>query len=152
MSNLLARTFQIELRRVSAEEDVSMADVMASLEALTGYSARQLYNFRNGKWPLPPEIVPVLCRRFKSNEMGVALAVERPNEDEVSGFDIEQEAVDLLRLECQHHCDLIEALNGQGDPKEMDRFASTIEEICRRERRLLAALEAVRVGRRAKRA
>jgi hypothetical protein len=69
----LAQRLDQEFTRVAKEEDRSMGELVDEIATLTGRSPRQLYNFRNGKWPIPSDLIPILCRRFGSRALIDAL-------------------------------------------------------------------------------
>ena len=62
----LPHTLDDEFKRVAAAEGLAMEELVLAVSQITGYSSRQLYNFRSGKWPMPAELIPVLCKRFGS--------------------------------------------------------------------------------------
>lgn len=89
----LALTLDAEFKRVAREEQKSMDDLVTEVAALTGKCARQLYNFRSGKWDLPSSLIPLLCRRFRSRALLDALI------DECRGTEVEvPDLFDLTRL------------------------------------------------------
>src|SRR4051794_752852 len=72
----LARTLDDEFKRTAKQEDLTMETLVEEVAGITGYTARQLYNFRSGKWPLPAAIIPILCQRFGSRILMHALAAQ----------------------------------------------------------------------------
>lgn len=65
-----------EFKKVAKAEQKSMEELVREVAALVGYSARQVYNFRSGKWLLPAQLIPVLCKRFRSRALLDALIDE----------------------------------------------------------------------------
>jgi hypothetical protein len=64
---------------MALHEEKTMEDLCAEIAALVGLKGkeyRQLYNWRTGKWPLPSNVIPALCRRFKSRALLHALEAE----------------------------------------------------------------------------
>ena len=87
----LALTLDDEFKRVAKAEQISMDELVAECARLVDCSTRQLYNYRSGKWLLPGEMIPALCKRFKSLSLLHALAegcqettVEIPEQFELS--------------------------------------------------------------------
>ncbi len=72
----LPHVFDSEFKRVALEEGKTMEDLIDEVAALVGYSVRQVYNFRSGKWLLPAQIIPTLCKRFRSRALLDALIDE----------------------------------------------------------------------------
>jgi hypothetical protein len=75
----IGRAFTAELKRIAELEDKTMEQLcteIATLVGLKGKEHRQLYNWRAGKWPLPSNLIPTLCRRFKSRALLYALEAE----------------------------------------------------------------------------
>jgi hypothetical protein len=69
----LPPTLDAEFRRVAREEQKSREALVAEVAALTHKSERQIYNYRSGKWSLPADLIPALCRRFRSRALLAAL-------------------------------------------------------------------------------
>lgn len=92
----LALTLDGEFKRVAKAEQVSMDDLVTECARLIECSTRQLYNYRSGKWLLPGEMIPRLCKRFGS------LALLHALEDECRETSIEiPEQFELSRLVSQ---------------------------------------------------
>lgn len=62
----LALALDDEFKRVAKVENLSMEDLVAEVARLVECSTRQIYNYRSGKWLLPGEMIPRLCKRFGS--------------------------------------------------------------------------------------
>lgn len=92
----IGRAFTAELKRIASIEDKTMESLceeIGNLVGLKGKEQRQLYNWRSGKWPLPSNVIPMLCRRFRSRALLHAL------EAECADVVVEvPEAVDMTRL------------------------------------------------------
>lgn len=87
----LALVLDDEFQRVAKAENLSMEDLVAEVALLVGCSTRQLYNYRSGKWALPGEMIPALCKRFGSLALLHSLAggcaettIEIPEQFELS--------------------------------------------------------------------
>lgn len=76
----LARALDDEFKRVARAEDVSMDALVSEIASLAGCTARQLYNYRSGKWPIPSSLIPTLCQRFKSRLLLDVLSIAIPRE------------------------------------------------------------------------
>jgi hypothetical protein len=82
-----------ELKRMAKAEGISMEEAMEATASATGYSVRQIYNWRGGLQPIPAQAIPVLCQRFGSRAMLDALI------DECAGVRVEvPELYELDRL------------------------------------------------------
>jgi hypothetical protein len=68
-SKSLARALDEEFKRISQEEDIPMGELVEQVALLAETSARSLYNYRSGKWPLPSHLIPIICRRFRSRAL-----------------------------------------------------------------------------------
>src|SRR5205085_4673313 len=62
----LARTLDVECLRVARVEQLPMERLMNDLAQVTGRKARELYNWRSCKWPIPSDVLPILCKRLGS--------------------------------------------------------------------------------------
>lgn len=72
----IPQVLDAEFKRVAREDDVSMETLVDDVSRASGFSPRQLYNFRSGKWPLPASLIPIACRRFKSRALLYSLIAE----------------------------------------------------------------------------
>lgn len=141
----LALALDNELRRVAAEEDVTLDEMVNEIAALIGKTARMLYNYRSGKWDLPSSLIPVLCARFKSHTLLNALAGELKETiiEVPQGIEFSQLAIQILRQICDHHHALIEAYKTEAtDLNTLSRLEEQTEQIIQRERHLFTLLEA----------
>lgn len=78
-ASAIGRAFTAELKRIAEIEETTMdalCEEVAQLVGLRGKEYRQLYNWRSAKWPLPSNVIPTLCRRFKSLALLHALETE----------------------------------------------------------------------------
>ena len=62
-----------ELKRTAKAEGVTMDEAMDAVADATGYSVRQVYNWRGGTQPIPSQAIPALCQRFGSKALLNAL-------------------------------------------------------------------------------
>lgn len=76
----LARAIDDEFKRVARAEDIPMEQLVSEVATLAGCTARQIYNYRSGKWPLPSSLIPTLCQRFKSRLLLDVLSIAIPHE------------------------------------------------------------------------
>ena len=76
-----------EFKRIAVQEDLTMEELVEEVSRLvktfrgkphddTRKCTRQVYNWRSGKWPVPSNLIPLLCRRFGSTALINALAAE----------------------------------------------------------------------------
>lgn len=73
----IGRALTAELKRLAEAESKPMDDLCDEVAALVGLKkSRQLYNWRSGKWPIPSNVIPALCQRFKSRALLHALESE----------------------------------------------------------------------------
>jgi hypothetical protein len=90
------QTLEAEFKRLAKKEQKPMEELVEEIARLVKKSVRQVYNWRSGKWDVPSQLVPVLCRRFGS------LALIHALEDECRDIEAEMpEAFDLARLTSQ---------------------------------------------------
>ena len=141
----LAAMLEDEFKRVVATESISMAELVKDVAQSIHYTERHIYNWRCGKWKIPAQVLPALCRRFKSRGLIVVLESEMAGTPvlEMSGeSDFCEMAISLLRQES----DLVRMLVVQHLRPEPDRITLTecgesSERIIRRHRLLRAILE-----------
>jgi hypothetical protein len=147
----VAAVLREEFERVARDEDLPMAELVEQIADATGYSTRQIYNFRSGKWPLPPAVIPALCRRFKSQALLEALGseVERLG-GSIADLGREQTfytvlpaemAVDVLREVCSHHNLLLDLVKKGIDRAGLAQLDESTERIVRLERNLFRRVE-----------
>lgn len=137
----LSQVLADEFRRVAREEKIEMQDLVDQVATLTGYSARQLYNYRSGKWPIPADLIPTLCKRFKSAALlramsdAVEAAVELPADRDLFDMSMEvlKEASDLLFA-------VASSSRAGFDQQVLNELDEATERLVRRERMLLALL------------
>lgn len=146
MSQSLVRALDAEFRRVAKEEDITMERLIEEVSDLTGYSPRQLYNFRSGKWPVPSDIFPNLCRRFKSRHLFDLLRKEM-DEAGIEALapetcDIKTLAIEYLKEVTDHHYRIISAVKEGLDKQTLNELDEATERIVRQERILFFTIEA----------
>lgn len=121
----LALTLDDEFKRVAKEEQIEMADLVVECARLIGCSPRQLYNYRSGKWPLPGDAIPALCKRFGSLTLLHALAegcrktpIEVPEQ-----FELSQLTARTVRDDLRHYERFLSAFeDGDVDKGELDEL------------------------------
>lgn len=103
-----------ELVRTARDEGVTMDDAMEAAADATGYSVRQIYNWRGGSQPIPAQAIPALCRRFNSRALLDALV------DECAGVVVE--VPDLYEL------DRLAAQTIRADMVTVEKFLGAFED------------------------
>jgi transcriptional regulator with XRE-family HTH domain len=88
----VAPTLDAEFKRVAKQEGISMESLVNEVALLAECSARQLYNYRSGKWSLPSDLYPALCKRFGSRALLHALEAdcEETPEEVPESFELTQ--------------------------------------------------------------
>lgn len=81
--------FEAEIKRIAAERDEALSEVIAKLARMSGVSERQIYHYRQGKTEIAPEQIKIFCQQFNSFALGCAW---------FSTFGIEQEICDEFDL------------------------------------------------------
>lgn len=90
------QTLEAEFKRLAKKEQKPMEELVEEIARLVRKSVRQVYNWRSGKWDVPSQLLPVLCRRFGS------LALIHALEDECRDVEVElPETFDLARMTSQ---------------------------------------------------
>ena len=144
----LAKTLDSEVKRVSKTEGVTRRELIEELSAQTGYSTRHFYNFRDGKWPIPAPLIPVLCARFKSKALLEVLG-EDVQTLAPEPVDFDKAAVEATKEVCDLNLRMMKGLReGSIDRKELALIEAAIEESVRRQRVLFALLERELAGNR----
>ena len=143
MSQSLARALDAEFRRVAKDEDITMEQLVQEVADLTNYTPRQIYNFRSGKWPIPAPLIPMLCKRFGSRLLINVLDEELKEVPPVPlNCSIEELALNTMREVMNYHLEVITAVKEGLDRIKLNEFNEKTDQIIRRERCLLIALEA----------
>ncbi|MCP9496260.1 MAG: hypothetical protein MSG64_17590 [Pyrinomonadaceae bacterium MAG19_C2-C3] len=110
MQSTVARALDDEFQRTAKAEGIALDELVAQIATLLNCRARQIYNYRCGKTPLPAESVPVLCRRFRSQALLFALVslcdeqVDAPDD-----FDLVRLVSQQARKHLSHHERMLEA-------------------------------------------
>lgn len=128
----LPPTINSEFRRVQQDEGVSMEDLVADVARLTGKKERQIYNYRSGKWSLPADLLPVLCRRFGSLALIDALRDEcRDTQVAVpAGFELTRLVSGTLRQDLSLYEKFISAFESDGiQPRELRELRELAERL-----------------------
>ena len=137
-------TLDNEFKRVAKQENLSMEDLMTESTQLTGRSAREIYNYRSGKWPIPANLLPVFCKRFSSFLLLDALRDEcRETRRQVPDtFDLTRLVSQTVREDLHHYEFLIEAFETNGvDAQELARLRQSANKIIENAYQLLAVAE-----------
>lgn len=143
----LARALDVDLIEVAKKEDRSIGDLVKEVTQLTGYSARHIYNWRSALWPIPSNVIPILCKRFNSTALLDALTAEMKDIEEVEipdRFDLADLVTTILRSVCNHHFNLMEAFRRPGgiDAETLKSLDIATEDVIRQERQLFAIARA----------
>ena len=131
----LPQTLDEEFKRISKQEDIPMADLVEEVSRITGYTTRQIYNFRSGKWPLPASIIPILCKRFSSRTLLQVLAalceqtpVTIPDE-----YDLARFTTQAVRDDMGHYQLVLSAFeDGCIDKDELAQLRESSDRVCER--------------------
>lgn len=133
----LPRVLDEEFKRVAREEEKTMEELVSEVAALTNYTPRQLYNFRSGKWPLPAELIPFFCMRFKSRAVLNALIAicEKIPVKVPESLDIARLSSQVVREDLRHYETLLDAFeDGVITRAELDALEESgdkvIQNIC----------------------
>jgi transcriptional regulator with XRE-family HTH domain len=88
-----------ELKRAAQAEGVTMEEAMEALSDATGYSVRQIYNWRGGSQPIPAAALPALCQRFGSRSLldAVTDACAGTRVDVPELFDLDRLCAQVIR-------------------------------------------------------
>ncbi len=119
----LALTLDREFKRVAKDENIPMDELVAECARLVGCSTRQIYNYRSGKWLLPGEMIPALCKRFGSLALLHVLAdgcretsVEVPEQ-----FELSRLVAQTIREDMGHYARFLDAFeDGVVERRELD--------------------------------
>ncbi|MGH9943324.1 MAG: hypothetical protein ACRD9R_13325 [Pyrinomonadaceae bacterium] len=140
----LALTLDSEFRRVAREEGRSMEAVMDEVTQLIGCSARQLYNYRSGKWSPAIKVLPILCKRFGSFALLDALR-EECKETRIAlpdPYDLNHLVVQTIREDMSHYDFFLSAFESCGiDVQELESLRRSGEQVIQNVYQLLAVAE-----------
>ena len=112
-----------------------METLVEQVVEITGYTARQLYNFRSGKWPLPAAIIPILCQRFGSRRLMHALAAQCDQTpiNVPDQYDLARIITQAIRDDMKHHQLILDAFeDGRIDRDELAQLRASTERISER--------------------
>lgn len=140
-----------EFKRVAKDEDKPMGDLVAEIAELLGCTERMLYNWRSGKWSLPSDYVPILCKRFGSpllfNVLAAAMKDEGSlslNEADLNKSTIRELSKDLVLAALGHHQLIEEALKNDDFSKpDLTQIEESNERVALRFRYVLSLMEAI---------
>lgn len=139
----IGRTFTAELHRTATIEEKTMDELCAQIAELCGLKPnqhRQLYNWRSGKWPLPSNVIPILCRRFRSLALLHALEDECNDVaiDVPDGYDLTREVSRTVRRDLQAYERYLNAFESDGiEPHELQELRELMEDVVRNAHRFL---------------
>lgn len=123
-----------EFKRVAKEEETTMEILVTEIAELTGYSVRQIYNFRSGKWAIPSPMIPALCKRFRSRALLDAL-IDDCRETQVDvpdGYDLTRLVSKTVRDHLRHYEKFLDAFeDGVIEQREMAELLESGERIIR---------------------
>lgn len=131
----IARTLDDEFKRVAKQEGLMMEELVEQVAEMTGYTQRQLYNFRSGKWPLPAVIIPLLCQRFGSRVLMQALAAEceRTPINVPDTYELARITTQAVRDDMRHFQFILDAFeDGRIDQEELSQLRASSERVCER--------------------
>jgi hypothetical protein len=116
----LAQTLTEEFKRVAGAEDIKLEDLTQEVASATNYTTRQIYNFRTGKWPLPSELIPYFCMRFKSRTLLNSLIAicDRAPVDVPETYDIAKLSLDAVRSTLKHYDNFLQAFDDRKITKQ----------------------------------
>lgn len=124
-----------EFKRVAKEEGVPMEALVNEVAGLTGKSARQIYNFRSGKWVIPHNLFPILCKRFRSMALVNALVEECSAETEIEVpelYELTRLVSNTVRDDLKHYETFLDAFeDGVIDKAELDKLTASGERVIR---------------------
>jgi hypothetical protein len=76
MNQPLHVIFESEVRRMASAENVEISRIVDDLAALAGVSDRTIRYYRSGQQPIPSDMIPLFCRRFRSRLLVHALEAQ----------------------------------------------------------------------------
>lgn len=127
----IGRALTAELKRIAATENKAMDELCEEVAPLVGLKkSRQLYNWRSGKWPIPSNVIPALCRRFKSRALLNALADECADVviDVPDGYDLTREVCGTVRRNLGAYEQFLKAFeDGSIEPHELQELRELME-------------------------
>lgn len=124
----LPHTLDNEFKRVAKAEGIAMDELVAEVALLTQKSERQIYNYRCGKWELPSPLIPILCRRFRSRALLIALEDEcRDAPVEVpETFELTKLVSQTVRGDLHHYEKFLDAFESDGiDAQELEALKAS---------------------------
>jgi len=128
----LARVLNEEFRRVARREEVSMDELVSEVARLTGCSVRQVYNYRTGKWPFEPALIPIFCQRFRSRTLLEALISEctEAKVEVPELFDLARMVSTTVRQDLEFYEKFLEVFESDGiQPHELPRLRELMERV-----------------------
>jgi hypothetical protein len=143
MKFVLARVLDGEFLRIAGEEDVKLSALVGEVAQATGYSERQIYNFREGRSDLPSALIPFFCERFKSRALIDALSDSDFNVEVPEMYDLTRLTSRAVRDILQHYERYLDAFESDGiDRAELAELEISGDAVVRTVRQFLAIAEA----------
>ncbi|OLE52650.1 MAG: hypothetical protein AUG51_16905 [Acidobacteria bacterium 13_1_20CM_3_53_8] len=121
-----------EFKRVTKVEGVTMEALVNEIAGLTGYTARHIYNFRSGKWKLDPDLIPLLCKRFRSRTLLNVLIVECQDVriEVPDGFDLTRLVSQTVREDLEYYQQFLADFESNGiDETELAHLRELVERV-----------------------
>jgi hypothetical protein len=108
-----------EFKRVALIENKTMEELTEEIAQLLGRTrggARQIYNWRSGKWSPAARFIPILCRRFKSLALANALLADCSDVkvDVPDAFDLVDLTSKTVRADLSHYERFLRAYESNG--------------------------------------
>jgi hypothetical protein len=128
----LARVLNEEFKRVAQRDEISMEDLVQEVAYLIQRSGRHVYNYRTGKWPFEPALIPLFCRRFGSRALLDAIVSEC---SEVTvripdRFDLTRLVSTTVRQDLQFYEEFLSAFESDGiQPEQLRRLRELMERV-----------------------
>ncbi len=135
-------TLDDEFKRIAKQESLSMEALVDEVSRLAGCSTRQMYNYRSGKWLLPAQLIPALCKRFRSRALLDALIDEcrATRIDVPDSYDLTRLISQVVRQDLKHYERCIDAFESDGgiDGLELEEITDATERVIQNARQILA--------------
>jgi hypothetical protein len=128
----LPHTLDDEFKRVAKAEGIFIEELVAEVSRLIQKSERQIYNYRSGKWELPGSLIPILCRRFRSRALLIALEEEcQDTTIEIpEGFELTLLVSQTVRADLQHYESFLKAFeDGAIDARELAELRESSDRV-----------------------
>lgn len=130
----LGLTLDDEIKRVAKTENLSIDELTEQIAQLLGVTARQIYNYRSGKWEMSPSAIPLLCKRFKSRALLHALEAGCADTDEgqPDEYELTRMVSQTVRRAMGHYERFLAAFeDGVVSQAEMNELLESTERVAR---------------------